>query len=152
MIKLISCLSNKKKIIKKILFTLVIVLIYFIGTQIYIPFHTKKEYIFWRSNITNNQNNILSLFDHNNSLTLLSLSVFPYVTASIIIQLGQKILPFLIEWQEQGEKGKYKINIVTRILTILIALGQGWAIIKSLTLWDVMAGYKYANILVDLFF
>nr|ADO33788.1 protein translocase [Candidatus Phytoplasma fraxini] len=146
MIKLISLLSNKKKIIKKILFTLVIIFIYFIGTQIFIPFHEKLEYNIYNKLNFNNKNNFFSLFDNSNSLTLLSLSVFPYVTASIIVQLGQKILPFLIEWQEQGEKGKYKINIVTRILTILIALGQSWTIIKRCLVYDP----NY--IFIDLFF
>uniref|UniRef100_A0AAU6W6D4 Protein translocase subunit SecY n=1 Tax=Virginia creeper phytoplasma TaxID=145578 RepID=A0AAU6W6D4_9MOLU len=128
MTRLINFLVDKKKTIKKIFFTLFIILIYVIGTRIYIPFLYKEYYSppklplsakFWES-----------LFSSNHSLCILSLGVMPYITASIVIQLSQKVFLFMKEWQEQGEKGKRKINILTRILTILLSLGHGWTFIK----------------------
>nr|ATY46544.1 translocation protein ['Prunus avium' virescence phytoplasma] len=131
MTKLINFLVDKKKIINKIFFTLFIIFIYVIGTSIYIPFLSKSEYqaISVLRQLGSSFNK--SLLSNNNSLCILSLGVIPYVTASIVIQLSQKVFTFMKEWQEQGEKGKRKINIVTRVLTIFLSLGHGWALCQT---------------------
>ncbi len=127
MTRLINFLVDKKKTIKKIFFTLFIILVYVIGTRIYIPFLDKEYY-----SLPKLLSEIFpeSLFSSNHSLCILSLGVMPYITASIVIQLSQKVFLFMKEWQEQGEKGKRKINILTRILTILLSLGHGWTFIQ----------------------
>jgi len=127
MTRLINFLVDKKKTIKKIFFTLFIILVYVIGTRIYIPFLGTKYY---SSSKPSSENFWESLFYSNHSLCILSLGVMPYITASIVIQLSQKVFLFMKEWQEQGEKGKRKINILTRILTILLSLGHGWTFIQ----------------------
>nr|AGT45941.1 translocation protein secY [Candidatus Phytoplasma ziziphi]ATY46532.1 translocation protein ['Prunus avium' virescence phytoplasma] len=131
MTKLINFLVDKKKIINKIFFTLFIIFIYVIGTSIYIPFLSKSEYqaVSVLRQLGSSFNK--SLLSNNNSLCILSLGVIPYVTASIVIQLSQKVFTFMKEWQEQGEKGKRKINIVTRVLTIFLSLGHGWALCQT---------------------
>nr|UYM51500.1 translocation protein secY [Candidatus Phytoplasma vitis]UYM51503.1 translocation protein secY [Candidatus Phytoplasma vitis]UYM51506.1 translocation protein secY [Candidatus Phytoplasma vitis]UYM51509.1 translocation protein secY [Candidatus Phytoplasma vitis]UYM51512.1 translocation protein secY [Candidatus Phytoplasma vitis] len=128
MTRLINFLVDKKKTIKKIFFTLFIILVYVIGTRIYIPFLDKSYYS--PSKLPPDLKFLESIFSSNPSLCILSLGVMPYVTASIVIQLSQKVFPFMKEWQEQGEKGKRKINIWTRILTILLSLGHGWTFIQ----------------------
>nr|UXW74200.1 preprotein translocase SecY [Candidatus Phytoplasma ulmi] len=127
MTRLINFLVDKKKTIKKIFFTLFIIFVYVIGTRIYIPFLKKDYYLAFDPMLIKQ---FESLFSSNSSLCILSLGVMPYVTASIVIQLSQKVFPFMKEWQEQGEKGKRKINILTRILTILLSLGHGWTFIQ----------------------
>nr|CAJ87490.1 preprotein translocase SecY [Candidatus Phytoplasma vitis] len=128
MTRLINFLVDKKKTIKKIFFTLFIILVYVIGTRIYIPFLDKSYYLPLK--LPSDLKFFESIFSSNLSLCILSLGVMPYVTASIVIQLSQKVFPFMKEWQEQGEKGKHKINICTRILTILLSLGHGWTFVQ----------------------
>ncbi|MEZ0180056.1 SecY family transport protein ['Camptotheca acuminata' phytoplasma] len=134
---LIIFLSNKKNIIKKIFFTFFIIFIYVLGTNILIPFLSNDYYKYNADPvkyisenptkfILGKNNFSMDLFFSFRSLNLFSLSIFPYITASIIVQFLQKLLPFFKEWEEQGEKGKSKINLTTRILTLFFAVAQGW--------------------------
>lgn len=128
MLKLISFLEDRKKIIKKCFFTLFLVFIYVIGTKIFIPLLGEDFYSVLSLKKISRENDFLF---SNNSCSLLTLGVIPYVTASIIIQFAQKVFPFFQEWQKQGDKGKYKINIVTRVLTILIAIAQSFLMLQQ---------------------
>jgi preprotein translocase subunit SecY len=115
----IDFLRDKKKIIKKILFTLVILFIFTIGNKILIPSVTIQEHFnfLFRNALSS------GLFEANGSIYFLSLGVYPYITASIIVQFSQKLFPFMKEWQEQGERGKYKTNLIARSLTLFFAVG-----------------------------
>nr|ARJ36548.1 protein translocase [Eggplant little leaf phytoplasma] len=129
MAKLINFLEDRQKIIQKCFFTLFIIFIYIIGTKIFIPLLGEDFYsLLSKLKKTSSKNEFLF---SNNSCSLLALGVIPYVTASIIIQFAQKVFPFFQEWQKQGDKGKYKINIVTRVLTILIAITQSFFMLQQ---------------------
>nr|AKR16156.1 SecY protein translocase [Chayote witches'-broom phytoplasma] len=117
----IDFLRDKSKIIKKILFTLVILFIFVIGNKLVIPSVTVQEKFLF--DIKSAIKQMSGLFEANGSIYFLSLGVYPYITASIIVQFAQKLFPFMKEWQEQGERGKYKTNLVTRSLTLLFAVG-----------------------------
>ncbi|MBI4101031.1 preprotein translocase subunit SecY [Candidatus Microgenomates bacterium] len=56
------------------------------------------------------------------SIVLVGLS--PYITASIIMQLGAHVLPALKELQKEGEQGRHRINQYTRLITLPLAIGQ----------------------------
>ncbi len=111
---------NTKEIRNKILFTLLILLIYRIGTVIPVPFVD-----------TNNFSSIFSgtILDYMNILsggslevaTLFALGVTPYINASIIIQLLAVAIPKLGELGKD-EAGKKKMNMITRIMTVILAL------------------------------
>lgn len=58
----------------------------------------------------------------NFSIILVGLS--PYITASIVLQLGQQIVPRLKELQKEGEQGRQKITMYTRWLTLPLAVAQ----------------------------
>ncbi|QTX02797.1 preprotein translocase subunit SecY [Candidatus Phytoplasma luffae] len=143
--KLIIFLLDKKRVIQKVLFTLFIVFIYIIGTKIYIPFLGPTEYLSCDTISKLKKESIF--FNKQTTLNLFALSIFPYITASILVQFSQKIIPFLKEWSEQGDKGKYKINLTNRILTLFFALGQGWAIIKFNYSWFLFDKIKVFTVL-----
>nr|ADO33800.1 protein translocase [Potato purple top phytoplasma PPT-MT117] len=119
----INFLRDKSKIIKKILFTLVILFIFVIGNKLVIPSVTFQEQFLFDYKQKLFKLSKSSLFEVNGSIYFLSLGVYPYITASIIVQFSQKLFPFMKEWQEQGERGKYKTNLVARSLTLLFAIG-----------------------------
>ena len=56
----------------------------------------------------------------------MAMGVYPYITASIIIQLLIPIIPALEELQKEGEAGRSKLNQYTNILTIPLALLQAF--------------------------
>jgi preprotein translocase subunit SecY len=66
------------------------------------------------------------------NFSIASLGVGPYITASIIFQLLGMIVPRLEELQKEGEQGQRKINQYTRLLTVPLALLQGYGMIAIL--------------------
>ena len=61
--------------------------------------------------------------------SVLSLGISPYITASIVVQLLQVVIPQMKEWQEEGEVGKAKASRVTKYLAIVLALAQAFLLI-----------------------
>lgn len=108
----------------RILFTLAILAIFCVGTNITVP---------WATAITK-ELGFLELFNLMaggalKQFSIFALGVTPYITASIITQLLQMdIIPYFSELKEQGYVGKQKINKITRYLGILFAFVQGYVI------------------------
>lgn len=127
------------KILKRILITLIFILLFRLGTLITIPGVTVTNNDF--AGDTNSQ--FLSLLNIIGGGGLLTFSIFalgvtPYITASIIIQLlSADVIPYLTRLNKQGEKGRIKIEKITRIVTIFIAIIQGFAIVLAMN----SAGY-----------
>lgn len=57
---------------------------------------------------------------------IFALGIMPYISASIILQLGAAVIPELQRLQREGEEGRRKINQYTRVLTVFIAALQAW--------------------------
>ena len=146
---------------KKILFTLLIVLLYRLGNAVPVPFVDTKalaEY-FQSSGL---QNTILGLFNVMSGgafsqATIFALSIQPYINASIIIQLLCIAIPALERLQKEGgEEGKKKIASITRYSTVAIGLLQGFAYYMMMRNYGLMnadfAGNIWAAIVIILTF
>jgi preprotein translocase subunit SecY len=59
---------------------------------------------------------------------IFALGIMPYISASIILQIGGVVLPQLQKMQREGDEGRRKINQLTRVLTIPIAALQAWGV------------------------
>lgn len=132
MFKYIEQIWNSKELRNKILFTLGIVIICRILSQITIPGANIEalQVIF-------NSNQILGLFSlltggsaENFSIILMGLS--PYINASIIIQLLTVIVPKLESLSKEGEQGRRQLNNYTRWLTLPLAFVQSYGMILLL--------------------
>lgn len=115
---------ENKDLRHRILFTLVVLGIFCIGTNITVP---------WASKITKELGflELLNLMAGGalKQFSIFALGVTPYITASIITQLLQMdIIPYFSELKEQGYVGRQKINKITRYLGILFAFVQGYVI------------------------
>lgn len=111
---------------KKLLFTLLILVIFRLGSNIPVPGVNK---LLLTSMFNANEAGILGLFDmfsggSFSNFTIFALGVGPYITSSIIIQLLTVAIPALEELAKQGEEGKRKINRITRYTAIGLALIQ----------------------------
>ncbi len=60
------------------------------------------------------------------NFSIMAMGVYPYITASIIMQLLVPIIPQLEELAKEGERGQQKINLYTNILTVPLAALQAW--------------------------
>ena len=120
-------LKNAWKVVdikNKLLFTLLIVVLYRLGANIPVPYvdaHVFEEASQLMSGTILQYLNIMS-GDALAKATLFALGVSPYITSSIVIQLLTVAFPKLQEWSKDGENGRKKINFLTRIVTIALAL------------------------------
>ena len=116
---------------KKLIFTMMILLIYRLGSVIPLPYVDTA--ILANYFDTTLSNTILGLFNVMSGgafsqATIFALSIQPYINASIIIQLLCIAIPALERLQKEGgEEGKKKIASITRYSTVAIGLLQGFA-------------------------
>ena len=128
---------------KKILFTLMIVLLYRIGANLFIPYISVDQIQAYSSFFNDGIFGMLSLMSGSafSQGTFFALSVSPYITASIVIQLLSIAIPAL-ERMSKDEDGKKKLSAATRwvtvALSIITAYGyvnlfsiNGWLTVKS---------------------
>ena len=118
---------------KKLIFTIIVILLYRIGAAITVPFvdasavanslqgNTLQNVLTGTSNSVLNFLNTLSGGALANA-SLFALGVSPYITASIVIQLLTVAIPALERLAKQGEDGKQKITVITRYVTVGISL------------------------------
>jgi len=113
---------KNRDILKRVLFTLVVLAIFKLGTMIQVP---------GTESITKDLG-FLELMDAMGGgaferFSIFALGVMPYISASIITQLLQMdIVPYFSELAKQGQSGRMKINKINRYLGIAIAFLQGY--------------------------
>ena len=118
-----------EEIRRKILFTLLIVLLFRIGNAVPVPFVDVAQL---QAYMRYMQNTIFGLFDTFSggafsNATIFALGIQPYINASIIIQLLCIAIPALERMsKDEGEEGRKKIASITRYATVAIGLLQGF--------------------------
>ena len=115
---------------KKIIFTLLILLIYRIGNAIPVPFiDTALMAQYFEANLSNTILGFYNTMAGNafSQASVLALGIQPYINASIIIQLLTIAIPALERMaKEEGEEGKKKIERITRYTTVGLGLLLGF--------------------------
>ncbi len=120
------------KLAKRILITLVFVLLFRLGVMITIPGVEVNTSQAWDTGSFIGIMNTLGGGGLTN-FSIFALGVSPYITASIIIQLlSSDVIPSLTRLNKQGEKGRIKVEKITRLTTIGIATMQALAVILAL--------------------
>ena len=116
---------------KKILFTLLIVLLYRLGNAVPVPYvDLDLLNSYFSGHLQNTVLDLLNVMSGGalSNATIFALSIQPYINASIIIQLLTIAIPALERMsKEEGEEGKKKIASITRYTTVAIGLIQGFA-------------------------
>ena len=108
----------------KLLFTLLIIILYRVGSAIPVPYFEYNATLASTEAFTNGILGFLSTLSGGALAqgTLLALGVSPYITASIVMQLLTIAIPPLERLSKEGEEGKKKINFYTRITTVILAI------------------------------
>jgi len=119
----------------KILFTLVIIGVYRLGSHLPLPYVDFSAIQALKDRAA--QGGALEFLDLFSGGALTNVAVFalgimPYITSSIIMQLLAVVIPKLEEWQQQGQVGQKKITQWTRYLTVALALMQSTGIVFAL--------------------
>ncbi len=109
-----------KDIRNRLLFTLFILVVTRLGSQLPIPGIDTEQISEYLNSLLGDSFNLLNSFTGGSfeSMSLFALNVTPYITASIIIQLLTIAIPALEEMQRDGEDGRKKMNNITRFVTL----------------------------------
>lgn len=112
---------------KKILFTLVVLVIYRLAAHVPVPgvdAEALREVF--------QQNQLLGLLDMfsggaMSNFSVMAMGVYPFITAQIVLQLLQPVIPALEQLGKEGEAGRQRLNLYTHLLTVPLAALQGLA-------------------------
>jgi len=108
---------------RKILFTLMMLVVFRIGS--FVPVPNVNVELFQQN--TSHLLGLLNTFSGGalQNYSIFAMGIFPYITASIIMQLmSMDVVPKLTQWAREGEVGRRKIATVTRYFTIILGLIQ----------------------------
>lgn len=129
-----SAFGKAEELKKRLWFTILALIVFRLGTFIPLPGIDPQilSDIFSR-----NSNGILGMFNMFaggalERMTIFALNIMPYISASIILQLGQSVIPSLSALKKEGEAGHRKIVHYTKVLTVLITIIQGYGIAVGL--------------------
>ena len=138
-----------KEIRTKILFTLVMLVVIRLGSQLPVPGVDRTYFSTWFAQQTGDA---FSFFDAITggsflNMSILALNISPYITSSIIMQLLTIAIPKLEEMQRDGEDGRKKIAAITRYVTVGLALIQSTAMAISFGRQGYLIQYNALNVI-----
>ena len=139
-----------KEIRDRLLYTLGIILIFRLGSALPAP---GVDTTYFSSFLASQSGDAFNFFNavtggSFSQLSIFALNISPYITSSIIVQLLTIAIPKLEELQKDGEEGKQKINKMTRILTVVLAVVQSTAMAIGFGRSGMIVDYNWYNVLI----
>ena len=133
-IKTIQNIWKIEDLRKRIISTILLVLVYRVGSFVVLPGVDPLQLDALRSQTSGGLMQLLDMFSGGafSNASIFALGLMPYITASIVIQLLGMVLPSFQKMQREGESGRMKLNQYTRYLTVLILMLQGPAYLVNL--------------------
>lgn len=133
---------------KKLLYTLLLIVIFRLGCYITVPgvnSITLNEYM---SSASNGMAALIDLISGGafSRFSIFAMSITPYITASIVMQLLGMVIPALEKLtKEGGEEGRKKVNRYTKILTVFLALIEGVGLYLSYSSTGIFMDTSFAT-------
>ena len=127
---------------KRILFTILIILVYRFGSFVVIPGIDPNQLSIIQRSSEGGLLGLLNMFSGGafGNASIFALGIMPYITASIIIQLLGMAVPYFQRLQKEGESGRKKLNQIMRYLTVIIVIIQAPGYIRNVIEQFKMAG------------
>ena len=134
-----------KDVRRKIFYVLMMLVVIRLGSQMPVPGVNTSFFANYFANNTNEAFSFLNAFTGGgfDRFSIFALSITPYITSSIIIQLLTIAIPQLEEMQRDGEEGRKKMTAITRYVTVGLALFESIA---------MTIGFSRGNIVKDMNF
>src|SRR5690349_19124183 len=127
MFKTLSNIMKVDDLRKRIIFTLLVLIVYRIGNFIPVP-NINTDALEMIDQSSNQVFGLLNTFSGGAlfRFSIFAIGIMPYITASIIVQLlSMDVIPRFAQWAKEGEVGRKKLAQVTRYGTVVIGLIQG---------------------------
>lgn len=151
MFKTLSNAWRIKEIRSKMIFTLLMIVVYRLGNVIPIPFIDKTVVNKLMSSNTGGLVNLLDLLAGGSlkQMSVFALSIYPYITASIVVQLLTIAFPRLGEIARDGEMGRKKVAKYTKIGAVILGIFEAMAIANGLFAKAIVAkGYIQSALII----
>ena len=150
MFKSIRNAFKVKELRGKLLYTLMMLVVIRFGSQLPIPGIETSFFADWFEKQSTNAFGFFNAMTGGSfsSMSIFALSITPYITSSIIIQLLTIAIPRLEELQKDGEDGRKKIQEYTRYTTVGLALFESAAMAIGFGRQGLLLDYNVPNIIV----
>ena len=136
-----------KEMRRKLLYVLWMILVIRIGSQLPVPGVDSDFFKEWFAKNTGDAFNFFDAFTGGSftRMSVFALSITPYITSSIIMQLLTIAIPKLEEMQKDGEDGRKKIAAITRYVTVGLALIESIAMAVGFGRQGLLEEYNFVN-------
>ncbi len=134
--------ANIPELRKRVVFTLLMLLVYRMGVQIPTPGINGEALAAFFAQYSDTMLGMFNMFSGGalENFSIFALGIMPYISASIIIQLLTVVIPQLEQLKKEGEAGRRKITQYTRYGTVGLALIQGFFIASGLEAMSAPSG------------
>lgn len=141
-----------EEIRKRLFFTFLMLIVVRIGSQLPIPGVDRTYFANWFAQQGGDAFNFFNAITGGSfsELSIFALSITPYITSSIIVQLLTIAIPKFEEWQKDGEEGRKKMTKITRFLTIGLALIQSASMAIGFGRQGMLQEYNFINVLTTI--
>ena len=138
-----------KDLRRKIFYTLAMLVVIRIGSQLPIPGINSGYFKSWFAQQAGDAFSFFNAITGGSfeNMSILALNINPYITSSIIVQLLTIAIPKLEEMQRDGEDGRKKIAAITRYVTVALALIQGTAMAVGFGRSGLLVEYNALNVI-----
>lgn len=139
-----------KDIRKKLLFTLLMLVVVRLGCELPVPGVDRNYFATWFAQQTSDAYSFLDTFTGGSflNMSVFALNITPYITSSIIMQLLTIAIPKLEEMQREGEDGRKKIASITRYVTVGLALMESLAMSIGFGRQGLLQEYNAINVIM----
>ncbi|NBH26009.1 preprotein translocase subunit SecY [Lachnospiraceae bacterium] len=137
-----------KEIRNKLLFTLGMLVVIRLGSQLPVPGVNRHYFSNWFAQQTGDAFSFFDAFTGGSflNMSVLALNITPYITSSIIMQLLTIAIPKLEEMQKEGEDGRRKIASITRYVTVALALIESSAMAFAFGNSGLLEKFNFLNV------
>ena len=139
-----------KDVRHRILYVLLMLCVIRLGSQMPVPGVNTEYFSAYFANSTNDAFSFLNAFTGGgfDQFSIFALSITPYITSSIIIQLLTIAIPKLEEMQRDGEEGRKKMTAITRYVTVALALFESVALAVGFGRQGLLKEFNAVNVIV----
>ena len=146
-----SLLSKSRELQSRIMFVLGALIVYRLGTHVPIPGIDALALAQYQASLQEGLFGMFNMFSGGafSRMTIFALSVMPYITASIIMQLMSSVSTSLAEMKKEGEQGRRKITQYTRYFTVILAFAQGFGMAAGMEGATVSVGAENLGVVLN---
>ncbi len=147
MLKTLNSLFKIPDLRKRIIFVLLMCIVYRIGGKVPVPGINADALMAYMSRMSNTLFGMYDMFVGGSftRMSIFALGIMPYISASIIIQLLGSVVPYFQRLAKEGEEGRKKLTQYTRYGTVFLAAAQSFGIANWLENMTTPDGYPIVN-------